>query len=266
MTDAAAFYVGHVMHRRLRPVRHALKHSCYWMLLDIDRIGEIAGSVKLFSHNRFNILSFRDRDHGDGSSRPLRLQVEDQLRDRGITPPGGAIRLLNMPRVLGYSFNPLSVFFCDDRAGALKAIVYEVHNTFGERHTYVFDVEGNEKLLRHSCDKDFYVSPFMDMEMSYDFRLVPPDDKLAIGIRTLDREGPMLFAGLAGVRREMSDASLLRLSVSHPLLTLKVIAAIHIHAAILWWKGVRIGRWSAGLRRAKPVEQSSSRVFEPAAD
>ena len=121
MTDAAAFYVGHVMHRRLRPVRHALKHSCYWMLLDIDRIGEIAGSVKLFSHNRFKTLSFRDRDHGDGSSRPLRLQVEDQLRDRGITPPGGAIRLLNMPRVLGYSFNPLSVFFCDDRAGDCTA-------------------------------------------------------------------------------------------------------------------------------------------------
>jgi DUF1365 family protein len=264
MTDAAAFYVGHVLHRRLRPVRHALKHACYWILLDIDRIAEVASGMKLFSHDRFNILSLRDCDHGDGSSRPLRIQVEEQLVDRGIVPPGGTIRLLCMPRVLGYSFNPLSVFFCHDKADALKAVVYEVHNTFGEWHNYVFQVAGDEKFLRHSCAKDFYVSPFMDMEMRYDFRLVPPKDKLAIGIRTLDREGPMLFAGLAGVRREMNDGSLLRLSLSHPLLTLKVIAAIHIHAAILWWKGVKIRRWSAGLRRARPVEPASSRAFESA--
>lgn len=258
MSDAGAFYVGSVLHRRLRPARHALKHACYWMLIDIDRVGDLAGSMLLFSHNRFNVLSYRDGDHGDGSDTPLRIQIEILLRQRGIAVPDGAIRLFCMPRVLGYGFNPLSVFFCSDKNDVLKAIVYEVHNTFGERHTYVFATDGGEKVLRHSCDKDFYVSPFMDMEMSYDFRVSPPQEKTAIAIHTLDREGPMLFACLAGERREMSDRTLLRLSLAYPLLTVKVVAAIHVHAAILWWKGVKIRRWAAGLRRRPTAEISAA--------
>lgn len=249
MSAPAAFYVGLVLHRRLRPVRHSLKHACYWMLLDIDRLDEAAGSMKLFSRNRFNALSFHDRDHGTGGSQPLRAQIEALLTERGFSPPGGVIRLFCMPRVLGYGFNPLSVYFCHDGEDALRAIVYEVHNTFGERHFYVFGAQG-ERALRHGCDKDFYVSPFMDLDMRYEFRVAPPQDKVAIAIQTLDRDGPMLFACLAGERREASDASAIKLAFAQPLSTLKVIAAIHVHAVILWWKGVKIRRWKAGMRRA----------------
>ncbi len=259
MSAPLAFYAGTVLHRRLRPKRHALKHSCYWMLLDVDRVAEAAKSMRLFSLDRFNVLSFHSRDHGDGSEMPLGQQAEALLNEHGIRPPGGAIRLFCMPRVLGYGFNPLSVFFCYDPADNLKAIIYEVHNTFGERHNYVFPVHDEAKLYRHGCDKDFYVSPFMDLELSYAFRLRAPDDKIAIGIETSDDQGVMLFAALSGQRREASDRSLMRLAFSQPLLTLKVIAAIHIHAAILWWKGVGIRRWKPHMRRTekRPVLQAA---------
>lgn len=258
MSAPLSFYVGKVLHRRLRPKRHALKHSCYWMLLDVDRIAEAADSMRLFSLDRFNVLSFYSRDHGNGSETPLREQAEKLLKERGILPPGGPIRLFCMPRVLGYGFNPLSVFFCYDTAERLQAVIYEVHNTFGERHNYVFPVQEEAKIYRHGCDKDFYVSPFMDLELSYAFRVHAPDDKVAIGIETSDDQGIMLFAALSGQRREASDNSLMRLAVSQPLVTLKVIVAIHVHAAILWWKGVGIRRWKPNMRRKEsPVMQAA---------
>jgi len=138
----STLYVGSVMHRRLRPRRHRLRYRVFWMLLDLDEIERLPRVLRLFSHNRFNAVSFHDADHGDGSATPLRAQVERHLAAAGIALGGGAIRLLCMPRILGYGFNPLSVYFCYQRSGLLAAILYEVHNTFGERHSYLIPTGG----------------------------------------------------------------------------------------------------------------------------
>lgn len=254
MSAPIELYSGAVIHRRLRPRRHSLRHACFWMLVDIDHVDEASRASRLFSHNRFNILSFRDSDHGDGEPGSLREQIEGILGRAGIAPPGGAMKLFCMPRVLGYGFNPLSVYFCNDEAGVLRAIVYEVHNTFSERYFYAMAVETEGGPVRHACDKNFYVSPFMDMEMSYDFRVERPGERIGIAIHTNDHAGPMLTACLSGIRRDFSDANIARVFARHPLLTLKVVAAIHVHAALLWWKGVSVRRWKPGLRRVDTAD------------
>src|SRR5262249_48726005 len=132
--EPSAIYAGTVMHQRLRPRRHRLRYRVFSLLLDLDELDEVAARLRLLSRNRFNLFSFFDRDHGDGRREPLRMQIERRLAAAAIAPDGGAIRLLAMPRVLGYVFNPLSVYFCYRRTGVLAAVVYEVNNTFGERH------------------------------------------------------------------------------------------------------------------------------------
>ncbi|MGE0564960.1 MAG: DUF1365 domain-containing protein [Pseudolabrys sp.] len=240
MSLSSRLYFGSVVHRRLRPHPHRLRYRVFWMLLDLDEIAALPRRLRLFAHNRFSALSFHDRDHGDGSGRPLRAQVEEHLTRAGIAA-GGQILLLCMPRVFGYGFNPLSVYFCHGRDGALAAILYEVHNTFGERHSYLAPVapEGGA-AVEHNCSKRFYVSPFMDMDLSYAFRVQPPGEKVSIAIRTSDRAGPVLTAALAGEAAPLGDARLLAALLSYPLLTLKVIGAIHWHALRMWLKGHRL--------------------------
>jgi DUF1365 family protein len=238
MTGRSALYVGSVMHRRLRPSEHRLRYRMFWMLLDLDEIDGLANRLRLFSHNRFNVASFHDRDHGDGGGEPLRAQVERHLNAAGIDLGGGSIRLLCMPRILGYGFNPLSIYFCYRKDDRLAAILYEVHNTFGQRHSYLAPVLGCQGALVHTCKKSFYVSPFLDLDMAYAFRVVPPVDRVAATIRTEDSEGPIIIASLAGRREPLTCSTLLRALAMHPFLTLKVIAAIHWHALLLWRKGV----------------------------
>ncbi|HEX3994786.1 MAG TPA: DUF1365 family protein, partial [Acetobacteraceae bacterium] len=125
----SAIYHGQVVHTRFRPVRHRLRHRMLWLLLDLDELPMLAQRLRLFSLNRFNLVDFRDRDHGDGSVISLRTQIEQHLRGAGLAVDAGAIRVLCMPRVLGTVFNPLSVFFCYRADGRLQAMVYEVHNT-----------------------------------------------------------------------------------------------------------------------------------------
>jgi len=180
----SSLYAGIVTHRRLRPRPHRLRYRVFWMLLDLDEIARLPASLRLFSHNRFNALSFFDADHGDGSGRPLHDQVEGHLRAAGLAPDGGAIRLFCMPRVFGYGFNPLSAYFCYQRDGSLAAILYEVHNTFRERHSYLIPVDRDAgTVIDQRCRKRFYVSPFMDMDMNYRFRVAVPDQRIAVAIR-----------------------------------------------------------------------------------
>jgi DUF1365 family protein len=232
--------VGAVMHRRLRPRPHRLRYRVFWTLLDLDEIGRLPRGLRLFSHNRFNAVSFYDADHGDGSGRPLREQVERHLTAAGIELNGGRIELLCMPRIFGYGFNPLSVYYCHRNDGSLAALLYEVHNTFKERHSYLIPVAAAAEMVDQQCSKVFYVSPFMDMDMSYRFRVAVPGDQVAVAISTADGDGPLLAAVLNGNRRTLTDGALFRLLVTHPLLTLKVIGAIHWHAARLLLKGVRL--------------------------
>jgi DUF1365 family protein len=234
----SGLYVGSVLHHRLRPRPHRLRQRAFWMLIDLDEIDTLDRKLWLFSHNRCNATSFHDADHGDSSPLPLRGEIDRLLAGAGLAT-GGAIQLLCMPRVLGYGFNPLSIYFCHDRSGALAVIVYQVHNTFGERHSYLIPVDGGASAdVRQRCAKTFYVSPFIAMDMTYDFHVGAPNERLTVAIRVADRDGMLMVAALAGMRRPLTDGALLRLLFSHPLLTLKVTAAIHWHALRLWWKGI----------------------------
>ena len=252
MNLRSALYAGIVTHRRVRPRPHRLRYRVFWMLFDIDEIGRLPASLRLFSHNRFNALSFFDADHGDGSGRLLRDQVEEHLRAAGVATDGGAIRLFCMPRIFGYGFNPLSVYFCYQRDGSLAALLYEVHNTFRERHSYLIPVErdagpkgvagapGPGAVIEQHCRKGFYVSPFMDMDMNYTFRVAVPDQRIMVAIFAADSDGLLLAAALTGERIALTDGALLRALATHPLLTLKVIGAIHWHALRLLLKGLKL--------------------------
>lgn len=236
---ASALYAGVVVHTRLRPTRHHLRYRVFSLLIDLDELPRLG--TRLLSHNRFNLFSFHDRDHGDGTDTPLRPQVEAHLRAAGYAVDGGAIRLLAVPRLLGYAFNPLSVYFCYRRDGSLMAVLHEVHNTFGQRHSYLLPADQWEGgVIQQSCDKHFYVSPFMDMALSYHFRIHPPADRVSVAIETRDATGPLLEAVFAGRRQTLSDATLLRACLAFPLLTLKIIAGIHWEALKLWRKGLRL--------------------------
>jgi len=240
MSSGSALYVGSVMHRRLRPRVHRLRHRAFWMLLDLDEIDSLASRLPLFSRNRFNAVSFRDADHGDGSATPLRAQITRHLKAAGMSDVG-AIRLLCMPRIFGYGFNPLSIYFCHSRQGELTAILYEVHNTFGQRHSYLIPVDpGAGTVIDQLCHKSFYVSPFLNMDMTYAFRVASPGDRVSVVIRGGDRDGPLIVAALTGRRVPLTNATLLGVLLTHPLLTLKVIVAIHWHALRMVLKGYRL--------------------------
>lgn len=240
MTLQSALYVGAVMHRRLRPTMHQFRYRAFWLLIDLDELPVWAARLRLFSHGRFNLFALHEADHGDGSATPLRVQAERQLSEAGIDIAGGPIRLLCMPRTLGYSFNPISIYFCHRRCGELVAIIYEVHNTFGERHSYVCSVEPKIDAVRQTARKVFYVSPFMEMDLAYQFRLIAPAERISVMIDASKGDRRVLHACLTGVRRELTDRTLLRLFFSIPLITAKVILAIHWEALRLWLKGMRL--------------------------
>ena len=242
----SAIYTGSIVHTRRKPVRHRLRYRALYLLLDLDELAEIGRRLRLFSTRRFNLFGFRDRDHGDGHDGALRLYVETHLRRAGIEPDGGAIRLLAMPRVLGTVFNPLSVYFCHHADGSLAAMLYEVNNTFGERHSYLIPVSGGgdgaaaDTVLRQTCVKRFYVSPFLDMTLTYRFRVMLPAERASVVVQTLDADGPILTAVFAGTRGPLTDANLCRAFLRHPLLAMQVLGAIHWEALKLWRKGLRL--------------------------
>ena len=237
----AWIYFGHVMHSRLKPRQHRFRYRVFSLLLDVDRLPALAQRLRFLSLDRFNLFSLKRRDHGDPASPGLRPWAEAQLAAAGIADAAARIELLCFPRILGYVFNPLSIWFCYGAAGQLRALIYEVHNTFGERHAYVRPVGAGAmpgKTIRQRADKSFYVSPFIGMQAEYRFRVRPPDDRLAVAIREYDPEGELLRATLTGRAAPLTDRALLRAFFAYPLMTLKVTAAIYWHAFRLWRKGV----------------------------
>jgi DUF1365 family protein len=245
---ASAIYEGPVHHLRVRPRRHALRHHIFQLLVDLDEGPALGRACRLFGWNRPALLSLLERDHGDGSATPLKDQLRARLRDAGLAADG-PIRLLCMPRVLGHVFNPLSIYFCHAADGSLAAVLYEVNNTFGERHAYLLPASPRPQV-EHSCFKRLHVSPFMDMGLTYAFRITPPDDRVSIAIQARDADGLWLAASFAGARRPFRDGELLRVWLRHPLLCLGVLAAIHWQALRLLSKGVRF--------RSKPAPPASS--------
>ena len=248
----SALYRGSVMHARLAPVRHRVRYRVFTLLIDLDELPALAKSLRWLSHNRFNLMSLHDRDHGAGTGEGMRAWAERTLCAAGITPPQGRIELLCFPRLLGYVFNPLSLWLCRDRAEHLQAVIYEVHNTFGGRHAYALPVAAgqDESALAQRCGKEFYVSPFIPMDAQYSFRLKAPAEAFALLIRERDAAGEMLRATIGGRRRALTDGELLKAFAAHPLMTLKVVAAIHWHALRLWRKGARFHRDPAKRPRA----------------
>ena len=237
---ASCIYAGSVMHRRVRPRRHKLRYSIFSLLLDLDELGSLDARLRLFSRNRFNLFSFRDDDYGFEKGKPLKAQIEGLMREAGVEPDGGPVRLLTIPRILGYAFNPLNVYFCYARAGgAPVAIVCEVNNTFGQRHAYVLRTDPSASgAMRCACAKKFYVSPFIGMDLTYDFRIGPPGDDVTIAIRVHDHDGTLLSAVHDARRVALSDGSLARMLATHPLMAIKVIGGIHWEALKIWLKGV----------------------------
>lgn len=243
MSEASALYRGEVMHRRARPRTHQLRYRVFWLLLDLSEIDRLDRRLKLFSRNRFNLLSVHDRDHGDGSGTALRPQVEALLTRAGVDIGGGPVRLLTMPRVLGHVFNPISLFYCHHPDGRLAAMIYEVTSTFGVRHAYLIPIPAADQAagrISQSAAKALHVSPFMGMEMDYEFRGQVPGERLHLTIGGFDAHGLLITAAMSGARRPMSDGALLAAVAAIPLLTLKVVAAIHWEALRLWVKGVRL--------------------------
>lgn len=240
-TDAAVYF-GHVMHCRLRPFRHRFVYRVFSLFLDIERLDALAARTRFFSHNRFNLFSIHDRDHGTADGAPLRPWIESQLHNANIAPPAGRIFMLCFPRIFGYVFNPLSVFFCFDGEDKLRAIVYEVRNTFGEKHAYPIAIDNAENgaIITHRQNKQFYVSPFIDMNMRYVFRLRLPGETVSVMIREYAPEGELLIATLTGSRRPFSAVTLAAAFFRYPLMNVKIISAIHFEALRLFRKGAKL--------------------------
>ncbi|HEX7885286.1 MAG TPA: DUF1365 family protein [Phenylobacterium sp.] len=242
----SGLYPGVVSHTRLKPRRHALRYRIFMLLLDLDELAALDCGLRLFSLKRFNLTGFDPRRHGDGSATPLKAQVEAQLAAAGLAH-GGSVRMLAMPRILGAGFNPLTVYWCHGPDGALSAILYEVNNTFGERHSYLIPAE-DAPVVTQACDKDFYVSPFMDMDLKYTFRVRAPAEQVQVLVDVDDADGRLLGTGFVAQRRELTDRNLLLAWLTHPWMTVGVLGAIHWEALFIWLKGGKIRR-----RPAKPA-------------
>jgi DUF1365 family protein len=241
--QAASLYFGEVMHARLKPMGHRFAYRVMSLLIDLDRLSEADRQSSLFGVNRAALYSFHEADHGRRDGSPLRDYVEACAIKHGIELGGGKVLLLCYPRVLGFTFNPLSVYFCYRADGSLALVIYEVRNTFGGIHAYVLPVRDGELSaagLRQQQDKLFYVSPFVEMAMRYHFRLLPPGETVRLRILETDQDGPLLAATFSGRRHALTTAALLRAFFALPLVTLKIVGAIHWEAVRLWLKGARL--------------------------
>jgi len=239
MIKNSYIYAGTVIHKRFKPKLHTFKYNVFSLLIDLSEVDLLDKTLKIFSYNKFNIISFFNKDHGprDGSS--LKNWVIDNLKKNNIESNNIQIKLLCYPRIFGYVFNPLSVFYVYDKNSDLISILYEVKNTFGEQHTYIFKTKKEQNLIQHVCKKKFHVSPFIEMNCVYFFRLLKPDNKISIIIDVQNPAGKILYASQDGLKSELNNNNLIKSYLKHPLMTFKIIIAIHFEAFKLWTKGIK---------------------------
>ena len=235
----SSIYNGTVIHKRFKPKTHYFKYSVFSLLIDLSELDYLSKNIKFFSHNKFNLVSFYEKDHGNRDGSSLILWVKKNLEENNINSENVRIKLLCYPRILGYVFNPLSVFYIYDVEDKLKCILYEVKNTFGEQHTYIFKVDNDQKLYQHNCSKKFHVSPFIEMNCKYFFRLLKPGEKISVIIDQYQTNEKILYASQYGERSDFNTKELIKSYIKHPLMTFKIISAIHFEAFKLWIKGIK---------------------------
>ena len=234
----SSIYNGTVVHKRFKPKIHFFRYKVFSLLIDLSELSTLDKKINFFSYNRFNLISFFDKDHGERDGTSLIEWVKKNLRENNIDAEEIKIKLLCYPRILGYVFNPLSVFYIYNNNEKLISILYEVKNTFGEQHTYIFKIE-NDNLLQHNCEKKFHVSPFIEMNCNYFFRILKPSEKISVIIDQYQSNEKILFASQDGIRADLTSAELIKSYLKHPLMTFKIISAIHFEAFKLWTKGIK---------------------------
>lgn len=239
MIKNSKIYTGKVIHKRFKPKEHYFKYNVFSLLIDLNELEEINKYIKFFSYNKFNIISFYDKDHGDRDGSSIKLWVKKNLRNIGIMKEDISIKLLCYPRIFGYVFNPLSTYFIYNKHSELISIFYEVKNTFGEQHTYIFKAH-DEKTVQNKCKKKFYVSPFIEMDCEYHFKTLNPREQLSVVINQNDKDGKLLFASQDGISKDFNNKNLILSYLTHPLMTFKIIGAIHYEAFKLWAKRIKL--------------------------
>ena len=248
-------YKGIVTHRRFKPKRHFFNYKTFSIFFDLDELTDLEKNISIFSLNKFNLFSFYNKDHGNRDGSDIKNWVKSNLNKFNINFDVSKIKLLCFPRIFGYVFNPLSIFYCYNKKSELRAILYEVKNTFNEQHTYIFEVKNNSKIITQSCNKKFYVSPFMEMETSYNFRLSEPKETLGVFIKQKDRDGMLLSACQIGKKEQISTKRLLINFLKHPMMTIKIIMAIHFEALRLWKKGVKLVKRNTKMKNNLSLEK-----------
>lgn len=250
----SAIYNCSVIHKRFIPKEHYFKYNVFALLIDLSELEILNNKISFFSHNQFNLISFYEKDHGNRDGSSLVEWVKDNLKKNSINIANIKIKLLCYPRIFGYVFNPLSVFYIYDTSDNLISILYEVKNTFGEQHTYIFRITEDNKLIQHQCSKKFHVSPFIDMECNYFFRLLKPGQKISVIIDQYSGQDKLLYASQDGKRVEFTSKQLIKSYLKHPMMTFKIILAIHYEAFKLWVKGIKYIRKKIKIKNNITIE------------
>jgi DUF1365 family protein len=260
--SAVSFYKGAVSHRRFTKPSHGFRYSIAYILLDLDRLDDAGDASMFLGVGRSGIMSFLEKDHGDGSANSLAEWVRLQVRSSGAKDECAKILILTLPRMFGYVFNPISAYFIYDQAGKLHHILYEVNNTFGGRQTYLCSLSEASPVMTHECRKELYVSPFFEVEGDYKFSIFPPEDVTALTIDYHNAAGErVLNAHFQGKRWPVTNWQSLKILALYPFMTLGVVFAIHWEAFKLFLKGARY-RSEKAAHEVKKTSLENSNALE----
>lgn len=251
-----AIYLGEVVHKRIALIEHKLKYRVFSLLLDCDELPKIGKRLKLFSHNKPNLFGLYDKDFGNGT--PLPAYLRGVAKNAGKGDRVERFVMLCYPRILGYAFNPITVYFGLDAQDDVCLTVYEVSNTFGERKTYVLPAQPDENgHVWQECPKQFFVSPFNKVSGTYAFHTTPIAQTFTLGVVLSDNNKPVLRAHFHGTRKALTDRDLLKSLSACGFMTVKIVIAIHVEAAKLWFKGLRT------QEKPKPPQNAISYFSDP---